>query len=694
MAASTDDDEARRLAELIGGDSDSDEEETDADRLRMAQLLGRRGISDEASDDDDAPVVTTPALVPRAPPAPPQLVVLPPEVRSGTKRNPEVGGIGATTAEGPGLAAAARDRARAAAAAAAPSGVHGPEPPPPPRRAPPPEPLEPVRAPPVLQHLLDRAMDRDGDATSSDEDVDVALGPDAAPAGFAETPATVPAEPVVAVPEPPPPPATASTLHLAPERRASAALLERINDRLHALQNDEAVDEDELDLRRDEPVVAESDEDAAVFCRAAALAHDLATAGGCEIEVDFVWENEARDDPRSAGQALASMAGRFAKTGAPPSPPPPDKPWRPAEPAIRNLPRRVQPRRRPPFECPARPALARCFDGGPPADDAGLPNGTWRWLSPWQVDSRVHGSDRASADAAPPDAWLYARAWPAGDVGYDHVEESAKKVRCRRWVRPRERVAVAPVVSALLDAGAPAAFLAAEFRRRAKGDVLDVDAALAALPPKPAPAPAAAAPPPPPPPPPARSPPRAAPDLGGGVTIDYVWENQRWRPTGVQGQGTWDNGALLRRAPYDGGSRVELGRLFRKHGGPPSMEAELVPEDSGLPLDGDEGRRSTAWRWLGPWVVDSRSFGAERVLGADEPEPGADGWLYGFDWPRDGAGYAARPTPRSFVRCRRWVRPREPLDAGKPPSRSHSEEDGLIPIDDPRAPPPNVKLFS
>ena len=161
MAASTDDDEARRLAELIGGDSDSDEEETDADRLRMAQLLGRRGISDEASDDDDAPVVTTPALVPRAPPAPPQLVVLPPEVRSGTKRNPEVGGIGATTAEGPGLAAAARARARAAAAAAAPSGVHGPEPPPPPRRAPPPEPLEPVRAPPVLQHLLECALGPD-----------------------------------------------------------------------------------------------------------------------------------------------------------------------------------------------------------------------------------------------------------------------------------------------------------------------------------------------------------------------------------------------------------------------------------------------------------------------------------------------------------------------------------------------------
>ncbi|KAH8069693.1 hypothetical protein JL721_5581 [Aureococcus anophagefferens] len=317
MAASTEDDEARRLAELIGGDSDSDEEETDADRLRMAQLLGRRGISDEASDDDDAPVVTTPALVPRAPPAPPQLVVLP------------------------------------------------------------------------------------------------------------------------------------------PERRVSAALLERINDRLHALQNDEAVDEDELDLRRDAPVVVESDEDAAVFCRAAALAHDVATAGGCEIEVDF--------------------------------------------------------QRRPPFECPARPALARCFVGGPPADDAGLPNGTWRWLSPWQVDSRVHGSDRRSAADAPPDAWLYARAWPPDDVGYDHVEESAKK----------------------------------------------------------------------------------------------------------------------------------------------------------------------------------------RVLGADERSRRRR--LAHGDWRATRAGYAARPTPRSFVRCRRWVRPRG-LDAGKPPSRSHSEEDGLIPIDDPGAPPPprasNVKLFS
>ncbi|KAH8072991.1 hypothetical protein JL720_11082 [Aureococcus anophagefferens] len=521
MAASTDDDEARRLAELIGGDSDSDEEETDADRLRMAQLLGRRGISDEASDDDDAPVVTTPALVPRAPPAPPQLVVLPPEVRSGTKRNPEVGGIGATTAEGPARALGARPQPRAAAL----SGVHGPEPPPPPRRAPPPEPSSPCARRPCSSTSSTAGLD--GDATPPDEDADAALGPDAAPAAAA---------------------AAGAGADAAPPEAALPRRLERINDRLHALQNDEAVDEDELDLRRDAPVVVESDEDAAVFCRAAALAHDVATAGGCEIEVDFVWENEARDDPRSAGQALASMAGRFAKKGAPPSPPPPDKPWRPASPR----------------------------------------SATYR-ADPWQVDSRVHGSDRRSAADTPPDAWLYARAWPPDDVGYDHVEESAKK-----------------------------------------------------------------------------------------------------------GQGTWDNGALLRRAPYDGGSRVELGRLFRKHGARRRWR-RLVP--------GTRGCRSTATRARGrrPGAgsgpgSSTRGPSAPSALGADEPEPGADGWLYGFDWPRDGAGYAARPTPRSFVRCRRWVRPREPLDAGKPPSRSHSEEDGLIPIDDPGAPPPprasNVKLFS
>ena len=185
------------------------------------------------------------------------------------------------------------------------------------------------------------------------------------------------------------------------------------------------------------------------------------------------------------------------------------------------------------------------------------------------------------------------------------------------------------------------------------------------------------------------------------MTIDYVWENQRWRPTGVKGQGTWTHGALLRRAPFDGASRVDLARLFRKHGGPPSMEAELVPEDSGLPLDGDDGKRSTAWRWLGPWVLDAKSFGSERVLGPDEPEP-QDGWLYAFDFPKDGTGYTAHQTPRSFVRCRRWVRPREPLDANDaPPQRSVSEEDGLIPIDDPDAPPAKpkkadatIKLFS
>ena len=115
------------------------------------------------------------------------------------------------------------------------------------------------------------------------------------------------------------------------------------------------------------------------------------------------------------------------------------------------------------------------------------------------------------------------------------------------------------------------------------------------------------------------------------------------------------------KAAFDGGSRPELAALFRKHGGPPAREAECVPEDSGLPLLG--ASRATEWRWLGPWVVDSLSFGADRGLAAtahdqDQPRP-VDGWLYAFDWPRDERGYATQPSGRSFVRCRRWVRPRE-----------------------------------
>ena len=118
-----------------------------------------------------------------------------------------------------------------------------------------------------------------------------------------------------------------------------------------------------------------------------------------------------------------------------------------------------------------------------------------------------------------------------------------------------------------------------------------------------------------------------------------------------------------------------------------------MPEDSGLPLDGDEGKRSTKWRWLGPWVLDSASFGSERAVAPGEPPINDDAWIYAFDWPRDGAGYAANAGPRSFVRCRRWVRPREPLDAAPPRAAADAR---LIPVDDPAKPPAasTLNLFS
>ena len=138
--------------------------------------------------------------------------------------------------------------------------------------------------------------------------------------------------------------------------------------------------------------------------------------------------------------------------------------------------------------------------------------------------------------------------------------------------------------------------------------------------------------------------------------MDYVWENQRW----IRG---WAPCVGLRKAPFDGASRPQLAALFKRHGGPPPLEAELAPEESGLPLDDLNGRAST-WRWLGPWVLDSTSFGAERV---SSDGSGEGGWIYRFDWSRDGLGYSSAMTKRTFVRCRRWVRPREPADvAGRP----------------------------
>ena len=140
-----------------------------------------------------------------------------------------------------------------------------------------------------------------------------------------------------------------------------------------------------------------------------------------------------------------------------------------------------------------------------------------------------------------------------------------------------------------------------------------------------------------------------------GVTVDYVWENQRW----IRG---WAPCVGLRKAPFDGASRPQLAALFKRHGGPPPLEAELAPEESGLPLDDLNGRAST-WRWLGPWVLDSTSFGAERV---SSDGSGEGGWIYRFDWSRDGLGYSSAMTKRTFVRCRRWVRPREPADVASP----------------------------
>ena len=109
--------EAQRLAALMAGDDSDDDDdgvETEADQLRMAQLLGRRGISEEDEEDDEilsglggGPLA--PPLAPPPPPPPPEFVVLPPEAGRGTKTRPEVRGIGATTAPLPTMAQEARE---------------------------------------------------------------------------------------------------------------------------------------------------------------------------------------------------------------------------------------------------------------------------------------------------------------------------------------------------------------------------------------------------------------------------------------------------------------------------------------------------------------------------------------------------------------------------------------------------------
>ena len=74
--------------------------------------------------------------------------------------------------------------------------------------------------------------------------------------------------------------------------------------------------------------------------------------------------------------------------------------------------------------------------------------------------------------------------------------------------------------------------------------------------------------------------------------------------------------------------------------------------------------------WLGPWVLDSTSFGAERVSSDGSGE--AAGFVGSTG--RATAGYSSLAmTKRTVVRCRRRVRPREPRTSRAP--RSFDEED-------------------
>jgi len=94
----------------------------------------------------------------------------------------------------------------------------------------------------------------------------------------------------------------------------------------------------------------------------------------------------------------------------------------------------------------------------------GLPeDGKWRWLGPWVVDSENFGSDRivgehltppqftneraqgaaaqlTAAGSSSDAGWLYGGLdWPKNDCGYSFAGGKTRLVRCRRWIRPRER---------------------------------------------------------------------------------------------------------------------------------------------------------------------------------------------------------------------------------------------------------------
>ena len=261
---------------------------------------------------------------------------------------------------------------------------------------------------------------------------------------------------------------------------------------------------DSAELKGDAPPV-DDETTARRFCERTAKAFDEDRTP--ELAIECVWENQSRDDQSLTNLASAARATltRNAIERRPPGP------WGRAEAPRAGIIRRLQPLRRRPFEG----RLASLFaESGPPQVE-GLPDLSWRWLSPWQVDGRVHGTDRGVSDieeVGAPDAWLYAPKWPSDDMtGYSYDENEAR-VRCRRWVRPRERQTCGELVRLLL-AKRPATRVAA-LLREAKSPDVDLAMLAASL----VEVPVIKAP----------RPPPVEEKHARGVTVDYVWENQRW----------------------------------------------------------------------------------------------------------------------------------------------------------------------
>mmetsp|Transcript_14690 Transcript_14690/g.22138 ORF Transcript_14690/g.22138 Transcript_14690/m.22138 type:complete len:648 (-) Transcript_14690:701-2644(-) len=522
-------------------------------------------------------------------------------------------------------------------------------------------------------------------------------------------------------------------------KTSSGVLLDRITSRLHAMheggEDNEEVEE-ELDFRppsaEDTSTFAQhiGNDSGAASLRLRASRHDARAP--TEIVVEIVWENQCMDSLLTEGAkrlaAMATSASSPSLGGAATI-----ATWRPCRGNSR-----WGGDSKPPLESPTQPRLGLAFArlGARPnvakiPDAQQLPDTTWRWLSPWQLDSRVHGSDRLCLDDenASPEDWLYANSWPSKpDQPYVRTQQAEHKVRCRRWIRPRERLGANTILDSLLvdtnEASLETVFLR---RQNSTTGLIDLDAVatdlglctpnendlvdtisnqslqeeIKEIPVTPSPstdnneteskqqqertlaktitlnesarftrsaitssfsallktaqyAASSVS---------RETPPslHSDPSSEAGVVLDFVWEQQRYAPS-LRGQGSWTARALIRRQPYEA-SRPELVSLFKRYDGPPEPDADVL--DSALP-DG--------WRWISPWVIDSLSFGADRTLTDalnvdDDFQRGTsnivDGWIYAFDWPASNHGYKPKPDNRCFVRCRRWVRPRERIPPGE-----------------------------